>query len=292
MTQISRVNRWNPTVPPAFPAWYNRDEELQLLLTWMNMKPQRPLALTGPKGCGKTSLIIEACHRANRKLLRINGHKDMLAQDLIGIWSLQQDKSLVWQEGPVPAAMRCGAVLLIDEFDRIPSGTLSVLQAVLEGMPLTIPETGDIIHPEQGFAIAASCNSVGDSSGGYSATFAVDEATLDRFEVVYRVDPPTKTEIERIMKLHVPHISAAACEQVVKYHMQLVAAHADGTLREPPSLRRIIAMARWICAGVDPVLAAKMCYTDRLDAAEGSAVAALADRHLGRDRQTGESTNG
>lgn len=280
---VNRLSRWNPAVPPANPAWYNR-KEMSILLHWMHMTPQRPIALTGAKGCGKTSLITEACHRANRKMIRVNGHRDMTAQDLIGVWNLQQDKTLVWQDGPVPAAMRSGAVLLIDEFDRIPSGSLSVLQAVLEGAPLTIPETGEVIYPEKGFAIAACCNSVGTTSNGYTATFTVDEATLDRFEIVMRITFPSAGEIKQIIALHVPEISNDDLNKVVEYHMMLTKAALDfEALREVPSLRRAIALARWLASyrsngKVDPVHMACICYTDRLDPAEGSAVATIADK--------------
>lgn len=278
---MNRISRWSASVPMRHHAWYDRDKELTLLETWFKMDPQRPVAFTGPKGCGKTSLFVEAAARAQRKLIRVNGHRDMTAQDLVGSWVIQQDKSMAWLEGPVPAAMQCGAILLIDEFDRIPSGSLSVLQAVLEGAPLTVPEIGETIHPQPGFAIAACCNSIGDASGGYTATVAVDEATLDRFELVIRIDLPSEQEIKNIIKLHVPTIKPDVLNRVVAFHMGLINAAAHDALREAPSLRRAIAMARWLNAGMPADRAVQACYTDRLHASEKVSALAYATRIFG-----------
>lgn len=278
---MQRISRWIPAIPKRNAVWHDRDRELHILMTWFDMKPQRPIALTGPKGCGKTSLVIEACARRGRPLVRINGHRDMTAQDMIGSWIIQQDKSMAWLDGPVPAAMRNGAILLIDEFDRIPSGSLSVLQAVLEGAPLTIPETGDVLEPSPSFAVAACCNSVGDTTGGYSAAFSVDEATLDRFEIVLRIGLPEPEEIREIVASHVPGLPNETYDKLTVFHSALVAAAQEEALREIPSLRRIIALARLLAAGVDIPDAVQASYSDRLHPTEAAAVASHADRVFG-----------
>jgi len=276
------VSRWRAVVPAPCKGWVGRAAELGALADWMSHPEDGPCMLAGPKGSGKTSLLREACARAGRTMLRINGHRDMAASDLIGTWIVRSDRSLAWNDGPLPAAMRAGAVLLVDESDRIPSGTASCMQAVLEGggEPLTIPETGEIVHPAPGFRIVATANSVGDSTGGYAAAVAVDEATLDRYDLVMHVDPMQGAELEKLARGAAPLITADKLTLALSYHASLTAAAAAGDLRSTPSPRRLRAFARLLSRGWQAEAAAAAAYSDRLDPAEAEAVRSILTRLL------------
>lgn len=277
------VSRWQFEVPQSMGKnWIGRRQELALLSAWI-AQPDGPCGLTGPKGSGKTALLREAAARAGRVFLRVNGHRDMVSSDLVGSWVTRADRTLAWSDGPLPAAMRAGACLLVDEWDRIPSGTTSVAQAVMEGDSLTIPETGESVSPAPGFCIVASANSIGDRSGGYAATLPVDAATLDRFGLLLRIDPMGKADLRRLIRSHVPACSDAHRESALAYHLALCEAAEKGDLSEIPSPRRLLALCRWVSRGVDPALAVAATYADRLDATEGEAVRALASRMVTPD---------
>ena len=59
--------------------------------------------------------------------------------------------------------MEAGAILLIDEVDRS-SNRLMALQGVLEGKPVMIKKTGEMITPAPGFNVIATANTKGKGS--------------------------------------------------------------------------------------------------------------------------------
>lgn len=98
--------------------------------------------------------------------------------------------------------MERGCLLLIDEIDR-GSNKIMCLQGVLEGNPVLIKKTGQVIHPAKGFNVIATANTKGRGSddGRFAAATIIDEAFLERFvATIEQPYAPKYTEKKIVLK--------------------------------------------------------------------------------------------
>jgi len=124
------------------------DEELQTC----------PLLLWGPPGSGKSSFAAQVCARLNRPLVRVDCHADMDARDLLGGLRLV-DGETVPQPGPLAIAAQLGALILLEEVDRLRPETLVGLNGVLNGDAVRLPEDpGTLYQRTPGFAVIMTAN--------------------------------------------------------------------------------------------------------------------------------------
>ena len=158
-----------------------------------------PIAITGHSGNGKTFGVEQTCARLSRECIRVNFTVETDEDDLLGHYILK-DGVTSWQFGPIPTAMRRGAVLLLDEYD-LASTKIMALQSVLEGKPLFLKKINQYIHPQPGFTVVATANTKGKGSedGRYIGTNVMNEAFLDRFPITMEQPYPTKaTEVKMV----------------------------------------------------------------------------------------------
>lgn len=150
-----------------------------------------PVFITGLSGNGKTLMVEQACSLSQREFIRIQISPETDEDDLIGGFRLLNGET-VFYKGPVLQAMEAGAILLIDEIDR-GSNKLMAIQSVLEGKPVLIKKTGDIVYPKDGFNIISTANTKGQGSedGRFIASTIIDEAFLERFAITIEQDFPT-----------------------------------------------------------------------------------------------------
>jgi MoxR-like ATPase len=161
-----------------------------------------PTYVTGMSGNGKTFMIEQACAKAGREYVRVQISPETDEDDLIGGFRLLNGET-VFQKGPVIKAMEQGALLLIDEIDR-GTNKIMALQGVLEGKPVLIKKTGEVITPQPGFNIISTANTKGKGSddGRYSAATIIDEAFLERFTITVEQKYPTASIEKKILKKH------------------------------------------------------------------------------------------
>jgi len=152
--------------------------------------------IAGESGNGKTSMVEQAAARARRELITVSVTKATRESDMIGDFRLINGNSPFYY-GPVPEAMRRGAVLMLDELTQGDTLHLMALQPVLAGKALHIKKTGEIIYPAKGFCVIATGNSVGEgdesSNQVYTGEEILNEAFRDRITAVIRHTYPPKT---------------------------------------------------------------------------------------------------
>lgn len=189
------------TNTPKVDQHYYFNPDILAVVLYAIQNPTKKLLLVGPTGSGKTSIAQQVSARLNRGFYRINFDGDITRADLVGQWVLTGKNEMVFQYGLLPRAMREGAVLVLDEWDCVNPSVGMLLQAVIEGNPLTITETGEIIEPHPDFRVIATANTVGqgDDTGLYNGTTPQNFATLDRFKVVEHVDYPTEDKEQKIL---------------------------------------------------------------------------------------------
>ena len=144
----------------------------------------------------------QACAYANREFVRVQITPETDEDDLIGGFRLI-DGETVFAKGPVIKAMEAGAVLVIDEIDR-GSNKLMCLQGVLEGKPVLIKKTGEVIKPAPGFNVIATANTKGqgDEAGRFIAATIIDDAFLERFTVTLEQPYPSEKIEKKIVVNH------------------------------------------------------------------------------------------
>ena len=158
-----------------------------------------PVFVTGLSGNGKTTMIEQICARLKRDAIRVNLSIETDEDDLIGGMTLVSG-NVQFREGPVILAMRTGAVLILDEVDR-GSNKLMCLQAILEGKPYLIKQTGEVVHPASGFTIVGTANTKGRGSddGKFMSAQILDDAFLERFAICIEQSYPAPTVEKRIV---------------------------------------------------------------------------------------------
>tara|TARA_E500000318_G_scaffold108680_2_gene120022 strand:- start:1804 stop:2916 length:1113 start_codon:yes stop_codon:yes gene_type:complete len=198
VTSIKSNDVYVPTVVSEYVKW-GQSKNIEKIIKSTEFFP---VYISGPSGNGKTMMVEQACARAKANYVRVQITPETDEDDLIGGFRLINGET-VFCKGPVIKAMEEGAILLIDEIDR-GSNKIMCLQGVLEGKPVLIKKTGEVIHPARGFNVIATANTKGRGSedGRFAAATIIDEAFLERFVSAIDQPWPTKVTETKIVKNH------------------------------------------------------------------------------------------
>ena len=191
-----------PYVPERDTTYVRQNNGL-LVEKIIKSKRFAPTMIVGLSGMGKTLMVEQSCSRLEREYIRIQITPETDEDDLIGGFRLINGNT-IFVNGPVVSAMKTGAILLIDEIDR-GSNRLMALQGILEGKPVLIKKTGEVVMPAPGFNVFATGNTKGQGcmTGRYSAAAIIDEALLERFVMMIDHEWPTETVEKKILANHI-----------------------------------------------------------------------------------------
>ncbi len=90
-----------------------------------------PAMVKGPAACGKSRFIEHMAHRMGRPLITVAYNEDMTASDLVGRYLLDAGGTQ-WQDGPLTAAARTGAICYLDEIVEARQDTTVVIHPLTD----------------------------------------------------------------------------------------------------------------------------------------------------------------
>jgi hypothetical protein len=217
------------------------------IVTIIESKMFYPVYVTGLSGNGKTMMVEQACAELHREYIRVQITPETDEDDLIGGFRLVNGET-VFAKGPVIKAMEAGAILLVDEIDR-GSNKLMALQGVLEGKPVLIKKTGELVTPAHGFNIIATSNTKGKGSedGRFIAATIIDEAFLERFTITMDQPYPESHVEKKIVIKHMElygQVDEDFAENLTKWSTAIRKTFEDGGIDEVISTRRLCHIAQ------------------------------------------------
>ncbi len=146
-----------------------------------------PALLIGETGVGKTQAVRTLAWRTNNGLRRVNLNGATTVDEFLGKM-LINEQGTYWVNGVLVNAMQAGDWILLDEINACLPEIAFCLHSLLDDdrMVVLMEYDGRIVRPHPNFRLFASMNP--SEEGRYSGTKTLNEALLDRFPVVVRMD--------------------------------------------------------------------------------------------------------
>jgi len=278
-------------VPALDPDYvFDPDTTLAVLAGFMH---NRRVLVQGYHGTGKSTHIEQIAARLNWPCIRINldGHVsriDLIGKDAIAICDGKQITE--FREGILPWALQRPVALVLDEYDAGRPDVMFVLQRVLEDEgKLALLDQNRVLEPHPAFRLFATANTVGlgDASGLYYGTQAINQGQMDRWQIVTTLNYLAPDTEVGIVLARSPWNKSEGEHEIVRRMVNLAgltrAAFAAGELSTVMSPRTVINWAQnaKIFGRVD--FAFRLTFLNRCDDAERVLVAELYQRCFGTE---------
>lgn len=280
------------SVPDIDDAYrFDRDVSLSILAGFAQ---NRRVLVQGFHGTGKSTHIEQVAARLNWPCVRVNldGHisrLDLVGRDAIVVKDGQQITE--FQEGILPWALQRPVALIFDEFDAGRPDVMFVIQRILEkDGKFTLLDQNRVITPHPGFRLFATANTIGlgNLNGMYHGTQTLNQAQIDRWNIVARLDYLAPEAEAEIVHARVPEMRTRANGDKLVASMVAMAdmtrnAFSAGDISTVMSPRTVITWAENLGIFDDMAKAFRLSYLNKCDDAEHSIIAEFYQRCMGEE---------
>lgn len=235
--------------------------------------------LIGPPGSGKTMACEQLFAQRDQTLRVVSCTPSMTADDLEGRVELRNDNGVAttrFEPSALANASQLGQAILLDEADAIPAKATFGLFRLLDGRDMRIQRMGDagIIPRHDDFRIVGTQNTEGrgDDKGLHHGRSYQDEAWLDRWDNTIRVDYFPE-EVEQGILENASGASPNDASKIVSGAALLRRALSEDKIMVCCSIRRTIAIAKNIAAGLTPFAAWNYGLLNRATREDSSLIA-------------------
>jgi len=289
--EVPAFSEADERVPDLDPA-YVFDPETTLAIC-AGFARNRRVMVQGYHGTGKSTHIEQVAARLNWPCIRINldahiSRIDLVGRDAIVLRDGQQVTE--FREGLLPWALQHPVALVFDEYDAGRPDVMFVIQRVLEVEgKLTLLDQNRVIRPNPWFRLFATTNTVGlgDTTGLYHGTQALNQGQLDRWNIVTTLNYlPAETEARIVLAKSGEYDTPGGKEVVDK--MVKVAALSrqgfiNGDISTVMSPRTVISWAQNMLIFDDVGFAFRISFLNKCDEAERGIIAEYYQRVFGQD---------
>ena len=182
---FSKKNEYVPEIDKNYK--FDKDTTLAIL---SGFSFNKRVLVQGYHGTGKSTHIEQVAARLNWPCIRVNLDSHISRIDLIGKDAivLKNNKQVTeFQEGILPWSIQNPVALVFDEYDAMRPDVAFLMTKVLEAEGgLTLLEKNKVIKPNNYFRLFATANTIGlgDTTGLYTGTQQINQAQLDRWNIV------------------------------------------------------------------------------------------------------------
>jgi len=249
----------------------------------------RRVMVQGYHGTGKSTHIEQVAARLNWPCIRINLDAHISRIDLVGRDAIVLRDGLQvteFREGLLPWALQHPVALVFDEYDAGRPDVMFVIQRVLETEgKLTLLDQNRVIRPNPNFRLFATANTVGlgDTSGLYHGTQAINQGQMDRWNIVVGLNYlPEETEVE-IVSAKNPGTDKATVTKMIRVAELTRQGFINGDISTVMSPRTVITWAQNAEIFKDVGFAFRLSFLNKCDEAERMLVAEYYQRVFGTD---------
>ena len=249
----------------------------------------RRVMVQGYHGTGKSTHIEQVAARLNWPCIRINLDAHISRIDLIGRDAIVLRDGLQvteFREGLLPWALQTPTALVFDEYDAGRPDVMFVIQRVLETEgKLTLLDQNRVIRPNPWFRLFATANTVGlgDTSGLYHGTQAINQGQMDRWNIVVGLNYLAAPVEAAIVHAKVPEMAEKTITDMVKVADFTRAGFVNGDISTVMSPRTVITWAQNTAIFKDVGFAFRLSFLNKCDETERMLVAEYYQRVFGQD---------
>ncbi|MXP13694.1 cobaltochelatase subunit CobS [Altererythrobacter confluentis] len=273
---------------PDFDASYVFDPDTTLAIL-AGFAFNRRVMVQGYHGTGKSTHIEQVAARLNWPCIRINLDAHISRIDLVGRDAIVLRDGLQvteFREGLLPWALQHPVALVFDEYDAGRPDVMFVIQRVLETEgKLTLLDQNRVIRPDPNFRLFATANTVGlgDTSGLYHGTQAINQGQMDRWNIVVGLNYlPAETE-QKIVLAKSPQTGEKAVADMIKVADLTRQGFMNGDISTVMSPRTVITWAQNADIFKDIGFAFRLSFLNKCDEAERMLVAEYYQRVFGTE---------
>ena len=269
---------------------FDHDTTVAILASFAH---SRKLMVQGYHGTGKSTHIEQVAARLNWPLIRVNLDSHISRIDLIGKDAivLKDGKQITeFREGILPWAVQHPVALVFDEYDAGRPDVMFVIQRVLEADgKMTLLDQNKVIHTHGGFRLFSTANTVGlgDTTGLYHGTQQINQAQMDRWNLVATLNYlPHEKEVE-IVLAKAPSYNNKEGKETVAAMVRVAdlsrAGFMAGDISTVMSPRTVITWAENSVIFGDIANGYRMTFLNKCDELERSTVAEYYQRCFGEE---------
>ncbi|QYU66752.1 cobaltochelatase subunit CobS [Leptolyngbya sp. 15MV] len=285
--QVPAFSKADARVPDFDDAYvFDPDTTLAILAGFAH---DRRVMVQGYHGTGKSTHIEQVAARLNWPCIRINLDAHISRIDLVGRDAIVLRDGLQvteFREGLLPWALQHPVALVFDEYDAGRPDVMFVIQRVLEQQgKLTLLDQNRVIRPDPHFRLFSTANTVGlgDTSGLYHGTQAINQGQMDRWNIVVGLNYlPAATE-QAIVSAKAPETDAKVVADMVKVADLTRQGFMNGDISTVMSPRTVITWAQNAAIFKDVGFAFRLSFLNKCDEAERMLVAEYYQRVFGVD---------